>query len=452
MDLNAEQKRIAFQDPKGHALLKGVAGSGKTSVGICRIPFLLQNYCFAKDDAILVATYNRTLVGYMTHLYEKMDCKEFAAFTSLFAATEDKLEIRTVDSLMYPYYRLYTQEKGIACNVWATNSTLYEVLSDGISKTKKDFPGVSVLKQKHTGFLLDEITWIKDCLYLEEEEYQTADRVGKVKAQQANQPQRLLKNSDTRKAIFNLRLYFDDQLRKRGLATFSDMRIWALEQARKKPGQRYTHIIVDESQDLTRAQLLFLKLIYNPKDYASFLFIADTAQSIYPQSWLGSGRSFTSIGFNMTGKSQSLSKNFRTTTQISQAAYCLIENCSDIVEDENFVKPTLIEKQGDYPVYRSFENEKAQSEFLCREIKALIDTVPARDCAVIARFKNQLNQIKAALENGDAELVYAFEARGGKGEVLAHGGLDQGSVTKAVLDVMEGTEEAFRRRREKYHF
>ena len=146
MDINAEQKRIAFQDPKGHALLKGVAGSGKTSVGICRIPFLLQNYCFAKDDAILVATYNRTLVGYMTHLYEKMDCKEFAAFNSLFAATEDKLDIRTVDSLMYPYYRQYAQEKGIACNVWARNSTLYEVLSEGISKIKKDFPGVSVLR------------------------------------------------------------------------------------------------------------------------------------------------------------------------------------------------------------------------------------------------------------------------------------------------------------------
>lgn len=54
--------------------------------------------------------------------------------------------------------------------------------------------------------------------------------------------------------------------------------------------------------------------------------------------------------------------------------------------------------------------------------------------------------------NGDSELVYAFEARDGRGEVLAQGGLDQGAVTKAVLDIMEGTEEAFRRRREKYHF
>ncbi len=36
--------------------------------------------------------------------------------------------------------------------------------------------------------------------------------------------------------------------------------------------------------------------------------------------------------------------------------------------------------------------------------------------------------------------------------VRAQGGLDQGTVIKAVLDIMEGTEEAFRRRREKYYF
>jgi superfamily I DNA and RNA helicase len=34
MDLNAEQKRIATQKPNVHQLLKGVAGSGKTSVGL----------------------------------------------------------------------------------------------------------------------------------------------------------------------------------------------------------------------------------------------------------------------------------------------------------------------------------------------------------------------------------------------------------------------------------
>ena len=86
MDLNAEQKKIAVQEPKGHALLKGVAGSGKTSVGIHRTFFLLHNYCHEKDDAILLATFNRTLIAYMSDLYDRVDKKNFSEFQTLFAA------------------------------------------------------------------------------------------------------------------------------------------------------------------------------------------------------------------------------------------------------------------------------------------------------------------------------------------------------------------------------
>lgn len=52
----------------------------------------------------------------------------------------------------------------------------------------------------------------------------------------------------------------------------------------------------------------------------------------------------------MTGRSTSLAKNYRTTTQIAEAAYSLIREDSDIVNDDNFVKPSLIDKQGIYPV------------------------------------------------------------------------------------------------------
>ena len=54
--------------------------------------------------------------------------------------------------------------------------------------------------------------------------------------------------------------------------------------------------------------------------------------------------------------------------------------------------------------------------------------------------------------NADAELVYALNAEGGKGICRAQSGLDCSNVTLAVLDIMEGSEEAFRRRKEKYHF
>ena len=179
--------------------------------------------------------------------------------------------------------------------------------------------------------------------------------------QAANQPQRLPKNSDTRRAVFELMRFYDNQFETRGLVSFNAMRVLALEQARKQPLQKFTHIIVDESQDLTRSQLLFLKEIQNPKSYGSILFIGDSAQSIYAQSWIGSGRSFATIGFNMAGRSNSLSKNYRTTTQISQAAYSLIRECPDIIEDENFVEPALLDKQGDYPVYKAFNDDPAQA-------------------------------------------------------------------------------------------
>ena len=252
------------------------------------------------------------------------------------------------------------------------------------------------MNQRNAHFLLEEVDWIRDCLYLEVEEYQAADR--KARAQADNQPQRLPKNSDTRRAVFELMRFYDAAIESRGLICFSAMRVRALEQARRQPQQRFTHIIVDESQDLTRSQLLFLKEILNPKSYGSILFIGDTTQSIYPQSWIGSGRSFATIGFNMKGRSNSLSKNYRTTTQISQAAYSLIRNCREIIEDENFVEPALLDKQGDYPVYKAFPSEPAQASYLCREIKALQATRTPGDIAVIARFRNQLEDIKSFLE------------------------------------------------------
>jgi hypothetical protein len=60
--------------------------------------------------------------------------------------------------------------------------------------------------------------------------------------------------------------------------------------------------------------------------------------------------------------------------------------------------------------------------------------------------------------NGDAELIVALEARNGRGSVKvmdgvdAIGALDKSSVCAAVEEIMEGSEEAFRKRFEKYGF
>jgi len=90
--------------------------------------------------------------------------------------------------------------------------------------------------------------------------------------------------------------------------------------------------------------------------------------------------------------------------------------------------------------------DELDSNFVFRELIPMLRKVKSKRQLIMATHNANLPV------NGDAELVYAFEARDGKGEVRVCGGLDKTSVTKAVLDIMEGTEEAFRRRREKYHF
>lgn len=117
---------------------------------------------------------------------------------------------------------------------------------------------------------------------------------------------------------------------------------------------------------------------------------ADTAQSIYSQALLVKGKSFTSLDFDMKGKSNILSKSYKTITQISKAAYSLIENDINIVEDDNFVKPSLIDKQGDYPVYKTFKDEMQQGEYILNKINKLIKTYNLKDIAIAAKNKNQL--------------------------------------------------------------
>lgn len=401
MQLNVEQRKLIQARPNGHMLIKGVAGSGKTTVAVNRIPFLLNHYCFADDDRILMVTYNKTLIGYIQYLYKKAEDEEKIEYLTLLGGdNKDKIDIVTIDSIMYKYFITYKKANNFKLDVLMNNKEKASILAQCISEISKKYSNVNVIDQKNLIFLLDEIDWIKSCNYLEVEEYQNTDRIGRMIKQNTDSPQKLMKNSETRSAIFELMLLYNDRLRQNGYIEFKDMALLSLEQAKRRIETTYTHIIIDESQDLTRVQFEFLKLLFKQKPYSSFVFVADTAQSIYAHSWLVKGRSFTSIGFDMTGKSNSLSKNYRTTTQIAEAAYSLIERDDNIIEDENFVKPSLIDRQGEYPVYRTFKNQNEEMSFVISEIKnSLILKYGLKDIAIITKNKSQLNFVKENLEN-----------------------------------------------------
>ena len=405
MRLNVEQRRIIENKPNGHVLVKGVAGSGKTTVAVHKIPFLLKDYTYEKDDKILVITYNKSLINYIKYIYEEIERnKENEQLTlGIYeSGDKDKLYIETIDNMMFKYFTSYIKEEKLEKLRVATEKQINKAMVEAINVVKQEYEKVNVLDRKNLTFIIEEIRWMKSCNYTDIEEYQTIDRIGRISNNNVESTHKLRKNSKIRKAIFEVMIQYNDNLKKEKLVDLQDVALMALKQAKREVGEKYTHIIVDETQDLTRVQLEFIKTLYMNRSYSSMLFVSDTAQSIYPEAWLVKGRSFTSIGLDMTGKSTSLSKSYRTTMQIAYAAYSLIEDDKNILEDDNFVKPSLIDKQGVYPVYRGFKNKVSESEYIAETIEnELKNKYDYKDIAIISKFKNQLKDIKIFLEKNN---------------------------------------------------
>lgn len=106
----------------------------------------------------------------------------------------------------------------------------------------------------------------------------------------------------------------------------------------------------------------------------------------------------------------------------------------------------LLLAQGNGPIVIDQPEDELDSNFIYRDLVPLLRRVKEHRQIIVATHNANLPV------NGDAELIYALEARGDHGYLRAAGGLDRPAVTQAVLDIMEGSREAFRRRREKYHF
>lgn len=389
--LNVEQRKIIELEPNGHMLVKGVAGSGKTMVAVHRASFLQEHYCPEKDDRLLIVTYNKTLLKYLKYQYEEIKISN-DPLSTLFKSGA-KLEINNIDSLMFRYFRVNNERGKLEI---ASPGKVKDAMQKAIAKVHKEFPDIELLTDRHLKFFLDEIEWIKACDIPDMETYQEIDRIGRSEGGSGN-PHKLLKNSRVREAIYTLMEVYDELLLKDQLVDFKTMNQIALEEAMKGNHPKYTHILIDESQDLSKVQLKFIKQLHADKPYASVMFVADNTQSIYPQSWLGKGRAYATIGFDMSGKSRTLSKNYRTTTEISKAAYALIEDDENINGNADYIKPALIDRHGHKPIYNIFEKNIQQTEFILNEIETLKEQYALRDICIVSRTKQPLESIQVEL-------------------------------------------------------
>lgn len=391
MILNIDQRKIVDSDVTGNMLIRGVAGSGKTTVAVHRIPILLDYHTKEKDKVLLI-TYNRSLIHYVNYLYEKMDRQ-----TTLLDLSdkEERLEIKTIDSIIRSLFnQLKIKHKN---NPIPSMHEQFNTINYVLDKLQDKYKEIPWFNTQNSRFILNEIDWIKACDYDSIKAYQEADRTGRAaymkETKDTQGVQRIKKNSIQREAIYECYQFYNNIMYKKGFFDFGDMAKMVKDHFEEINTDKYVHILIDEAQDLSKLQLDIIKRLYDEQDYSSATFITDTSQSIYEKSWL-SYHAFTTVGFNMAGRSRILSKNYRTTKQVAMAAYSLTEKDDAITSNELYVKPLVVEREGSFPVYRNFENDEEELNYISSVIKKKSSKYDLRDMVIIARNKKQLEIAK----------------------------------------------------------
>jgi SOS regulatory protein LexA len=290
MGFSKTQSRFINSKISGYQLLKGKKLTGKSTAAIYKAINLENNYCLYEIDKILIITSDYKNKNKAMENYEKESKKNH--FYSLFSLDKDRTTILTMEDIINTYSQAFRRKNGLAYKVINREEgiKILERLEGEIGEISKKS---KFIKNIELDFIIYEILWIKGS-NLTLEEYLQIDRKGREK--------RIKKSSYTREGLFAINNIYNDYLKENLLMDERDSALFAIEYMKKKEGL-YSHIILDDSEKYTKAEVDFIKEIYLEKSYSSFIFIINSELQGTENSWLIKGRKFNTLGIEVKGKS-----------------------------------------------------------------------------------------------------------------------------------------------------
>ena len=311
LKLSKEQQRLLDIESDVPTLIKGGAGTGKSTLALYRVEKLIKSGV----KKILFTTHTNTLVEYSQQLLHSLLRKP---------PQQLGVEVDLVDNLAQKYYRQVYGEPTIA----SENFLLFYLESAIDSINLKDSQSKKIAKLGHP-YLLEEIL-----IVIEARGIETLDHYRQVRRDGRKYPLQ----KKMREVIWSIYQKWQKLLSSAGLITIEQIRRKALAITTKLNDKPYDAVIIDEAQDLSPVALKFLTKLVS--SWKGIYLAADTQQSLYQRSF-GWQHIQASIGF--CGETHVLRRSFRNTAQIGKA-------CSEILsstEIDNFSalegeKPTII--------------------------------------------------------------------------------------------------------------
>ena len=166
--LKGEQKKVLFLPPTNPIQIKGVAGSGKTTVALYRAKHLLETQAnLFKETKIVIFTYNKTLAAYIEAIKPYINGGYQKDSDEIKPKTADGLNVQITNFHKWAFsfieqngipLRKETFENGQKKITWKTISGSSQ--TDLISASKRKFNSESIAS-KSTEFFQEEISWMK---------------------------------------------------------------------------------------------------------------------------------------------------------------------------------------------------------------------------------------------------------------------------------------------------
>ncbi len=296
-----QEKLIDFGNNNGAILVKGGAGTGKSTLALYRVKKLLE----LGYTSILFTTYTKALVNYSEQLLEQLLGKP---------PSQLGVKVATVDSLTYQYYvdsHRYRPK-------FAKEEKSYYFLQTALATAK--IPAKNIFEEKvhrqylerlGIPYLLQEFEDVIEAWGISTlDEYLQLPRRGRGVAIKAKQ----------REAIWAVYQTWCGLMQKEHYLTWSQLRLKANEAASRLSAKPFQAVIIDEAQDLSPVALRFLLNLV--PDTKGVYLTADASQSLYQR-----GFSWKQIhqDLQVAGRTLVLKRNYRNTQQIVQACTQILE-------------------------------------------------------------------------------------------------------------------------------
>jgi len=370
INFTPDQQTIIDLDPTQHLLIRGQAGSGKTTVLAARAGKIISAM---NKGSLLFLTYNTALCAYVAKAFDQ-------------AGMEGDIEVKT----FHDWAKSASKELGVEFQGWVTSRDrlvrLREIIAEAPSSIGKHRLYDLADNSKLANWWGDEIAWLFGQHITRLNEYLDTLRTGRGTGI------RLVKE-DRHYVWFVYEAYCEwlEETRQEDYDNPAGLILRTLTETGQDllpESLRYDHLMIDEVQDFDRSWLLAAVKI--PR--ISLSMAGDLAQKIYKRSF-----TWLSAGIEVRGRSHRLDASHRTTCQIMDVAEFLLHGNS-VTFDENYTAPVAPIKQGEKVRRIVGTNPKsaydAGYDWIANQYKRLRTT----SVAVVLPFSKQLYPASKALE------------------------------------------------------